>query len=637
MKLLMNVLTFFAIASTLIKAAPLRGSAIKAEYVVEKKALESDAIKDFVPLSCNKEGYGRCRPWSTMFGTLPIHTETVVIPCGKCVELDMPMVALFGGIDIQGKLFLDGRQDHVIQTTHMIVQGELEIGAEGPINGQPPIRIILIGEENQSFTPINENSEVCEGHGCMVGSKAVVVAGGRLNIRGISSDAPTWSIVQNATKTSITVEAAAFNQWKEGSEIVIATHSAQWDENQVRTIVDVQLIDENCVKFELDHEIEIPTIAINSPDFATEVALLSRNVLFQGGYTARAVQGGHLWIMQTPSVVQTLVGVDFQRFGQQGRLGRYPIHLHFCGDSTGTVIAKNTVRQSNQRCIVVHGTDNLEIRENVAFDTKGHCFMLEDGMETGNSFIRNIGIQTAAPTDVIPDYGFNGRETDAEPSTFWITNPSNNWIGNVVAGSESSGFWFELLVRGERGHLYRHLDPKRESLGVFENNTVHSCTGVSAFDFDSIAGSHCLESQKALRTYPSGYIPDKEASFVGVKAYLNKNTGVFFHNSNNLKVTNSLFADNRISMDVDRADSVTIRRSTFIGQSDSFLKLLGERNIPNSCHRNNGKTIGLQLHTARNDHGNNGATIKGVSFSKYDRHPCEESVAVHVDHSVRAR
>lgn len=34
-------------------------------------------------------------------------------------------------------------------------------------------------------------------------------------------------------------------------------------------------------------------------------------------------------------------------------------------------------------------------------------------------------------------------ETDDEPATFWLTNPVNTWEGNVAAGSERSGFWFE--------------------------------------------------------------------------------------------------------------------------------------------------------------------------------------------------
>lgn len=34
----------------------------------------------------------------------------------------------------------------------------------------------------------------------------------------------------------------------------------------------------------------------------------------------------------------------------------------------------------------------------------------------------------------------NDSETDKLPSTFWITNLKNKFIGNVAGGSEDSGF-----------------------------------------------------------------------------------------------------------------------------------------------------------------------------------------------------
>ena len=44
--------------------------------------------------------------------------------------------------------------------------------------------------------------------------------------------------------------------------------------------------------------------------------------------------------------------------------------------------------------MTVHGTNNLRIENNVTFDNVGHCFFLEDAVETGNQFVRNLGIQT---------------------------------------------------------------------------------------------------------------------------------------------------------------------------------------------------------------------------------------------------
>ena len=51
------------------------------------------------------------------------------------------------------------------------------------------------------------------------------------------------------------------------------------------------------------------------------------------------------------------------------------------------------------------------IQENIAYDTKGHCLLLEDGIEKNNRFIRNLGAQTGIPEKGIPDFGPNGLET----------------------------------------------------------------------------------------------------------------------------------------------------------------------------------------------------------------------------------
>ena len=94
-----------------------------------------------------------------------------------------------------------------------------------------------------------------------------------------------------------------------------------------------------------------------------------------------------------------------------------------------------------QRCIVVHGTSNMTIDSNVAFQTAGHCFIVEEGSEVGNTFVRNLGIAQRPVTTVIPPSvpGKFDLHTDNQPSTFWLSNPFNNLIGNVAAGSLDSG------------------------------------------------------------------------------------------------------------------------------------------------------------------------------------------------------
>src|SRR5690606_6461355 len=108
-------------------------------------------------------------------------------------------------------------------------------------------------------------------------------------------------------------------------------------------------------------------------------------------------------------------GVELQRMGQHLTLARYPIHWHLVGDATGQYIKNSAIHDTWNRCVTVHGTDNLLIENNVTYNNVGHCFFLEDGIETGNRFIRNVAIQTKChpvkpcdPTNLAP---FGATET----------------------------------------------------------------------------------------------------------------------------------------------------------------------------------------------------------------------------------
>ena len=106
--------------------------------------------------------------------------------------------------------------------------------------------------------------------------------------------------------------------------------TSKWDDHQVRRIAAVALNDhspkQKLVALTLDSPLaNRPTTIQDSVDFAVEVALLSRNIVFKGGYDENEVHGAHFWVTRTPMVKQTLEGIDFVGFGQQGNLGRYVI------------------------------------------------------------------------------------------------------------------------------------------------------------------------------------------------------------------------------------------------------------------------------------------------------------------------
>lgn len=440
-------------------------------------------------------------------------------------------------------------------------------------------------------------------------------------------NAPTWvdlyDIVYDETDSiehpsSIVVDESVKHHWVVGAELLITSHTLDWDGHQVRTITKVSSYTQRSgfVQFELNEPVLRPTTRRESRDFAVEVALLSRNIEFIGGHDDIDNHGGHLWILNTPNVAQTLVGVNVRNFGQQGSLGRYPIHLHFCGDSP-SVIAKNTIRQSFQRCVVLHGTNNVLVANNTAYDTKGHCFMLEDGIETGNMFIHNLGAQTGIPDTIIPDYGTNGVETDSDPSTFWITNPTNTWIDNVAAGSQGSGYWFELKLRGPRMHSYPELNPKTAPIITFKGNVAHS-------------------SGKGIKTYPSGYMPDNQQTFRGIKSYRNDGAAVFLHITKNVRLDRATVADSKIGIDIDRADGIVVRDSTVTGESELYRDLFNNQNVKSLCHL--GSVFGIDLHTWKhNSDDNSSISIENVDFHGFGRSSCLNSVPLRLDSTVSWR
>ena len=180
----------------------------------------------------------------------------------------------------------------------------------------------------------------------------------------------------------------------------------------------------------------------NASEYAVEVASLSRAVTFTS--TVENDIGGHLIIFHT-STKQHIAGVRIENFGQSGVLGRYPIHFHMCGSSDSSVVSKNVIADSNQRCVFIHNTNEVTVEDNVSHNTRGHCYATETGDERNNKFLSNLAVRTRKL------HKWNGQsdsplfiDNKHIASSFWIRSALNEWAGNVAAGSEVQGFWFEM-------------------------------------------------------------------------------------------------------------------------------------------------------------------------------------------------
>ena len=296
-------------------------------------------------------------------------------------------------------------------------------------------------------------------------------------------------------------------KWRTGAHLLITSSSSTWDEWEVVEIKDIVVHDSDSVKVEISRPIKSPITARESPAFATEVALLSRNIVFENA--------GHFTVFHTQGVAQMIEGADFIRFGTTGQSGRYPIYFDDCRDAEGTVISKNTIRHARNRGLVLHATSNIRVTSNIVFNTTGHGFVLESGKEQGNVFEGNLAVYTTPGMSRISIGGTDN--SDDHPAGFWISNPANNFLGNVATGTNGDGFSFQFASF-----------PPDESdfpvntwaLGVFEDNAIHS-----------VSGSAVLIS---------GYHPHS-AMMVGLRAFLVDGDCFELIDSDRITIINGMF------------------------------------------------------------------------------------------------
>jgi len=126
--------------------------------------------------------------------------------------------------------------------------------------------------------------------------------------------------------------------------------------------------------------------------------------------------------------------------GQEGILRRYPVHFHMLGDSgAGSYLKDSSLHHTFNRCVTIHGTNNLNVSGTACHDHIGHGYFFEDGAEHDNVLEDNLGTRTREPAEAS-----RLLESDRSPGTFWITNPDNTVRNNAADGSDGTGFWLAL-------------------------------------------------------------------------------------------------------------------------------------------------------------------------------------------------
>ncbi|KAF6123587.1 cell migration inducing hyaluronidase 2 [Phyllostomus discolor] len=420
------------------------------------------------------------------------------------------------------------------------------------------------------------------------------------------------------------------SSWEPGAQIVVASTDYSMYQAEEFTLLPCP----ECSRFQVKVK-ETPQFLhmgeiIDGVDMRAEVGILTRNVAIQGEvedscYAENQCQlfdydtfGGHVTIRKNFTSVH-LSYVELKHMGQQ-QMGRYPVHFHLCGDvdykggyRRRTSVDGLSIHHSFSRCITVHGTDGLLIKDTIGFDTLGHCFFLEDGVEQRNTLFHNLGLLTKPgtllPTDRNNSMCITMREkvfgnyipvpaTDCMAvSTFWIAHPNNNLINNAAAGSQDAGIWylFHKEPTGESSGLRLSTKPELTPLGTFYNNRVHSSFKAGLFIDKGVKTTNasaadpreylCLDNSARFRPHEDGD-PEKPrvtAVIDRLIAFKNNDHGAWVRGGDIL-VRNSAFADNGIgltfasdgSFPSDEGSSQEVSESLFVGESRNYGFLGGQ-------------------------------------------------------------
>src|SRR6187455_660351 len=318
-------------------------------------------------------------------GKVPAAGEEVTIPRGTEMVLDVSPPEL-RSITVQGKLTFADERDLALTTDWIYVPGgELQIGTEAsPFQHNATITLTdKVPSEN-----INT-----------MGDRGIMLMRGTLNIHGNRTH--TWTkLAATAERGATSIQVLDASEWRVGDEIVLASTDFDPRQAERRTITAAS---GNTLSFaqplEYMHYGEI-TFGV---DERGEVAMLTRNIKVQASEdAATSYFGGHIMAMSGSKAF--VDGVELNRMGQHLTLARYPMHFHLLGEGAGMYIKNAAIHDTYNRCVTVHGTNDLLVENNVTFDTVGHCFFMEDGIEHGNQFVHNLAIQTKChPTlDCVP-------------------------------------------------------------------------------------------------------------------------------------------------------------------------------------------------------------------------------------------
>lgn len=440
-------------------------------------------------------------------GKKPVAGSSVIIPAGYKVELD-EVTAELDELIVEGELIFKHGLESELKAGVVRVRagGALLAGsAAEPFVGRATVTLSGVGTGGSDG----------------MGTRGILVSGGgRLELYGVSPARPWTRLNAHANALATSLKLAEPVDWQPGDQIVIAPTewyptptlhpigplpgtteqitlaAASGDTLTLRTALErsrwgvMQYVTR---AFPYMSTTPDPSFvppdpdAVRTLDERAEVGNLSRNIVIQSADDDEWRNnrfGAQVMVMDLSSTLR-LDGVELRRVGQEGKVGRYPIHWHLLsypdlgttelGDATGHFVRNSTVWNSSHRCMVVHGTNGVVLQNNICYDIKGHAIFLEDAVERRNVIEGNLVLKVRSPragmATVRHEEFFDGC---GNASGYWLTNPDNTVRNNVAADAEGHGIWLSYPERPVKQGKNVPIRPHNLKHGAFEFNVAHS-------------------------------------------------------------------------------------------------------------------------------------------------------------------
>lgn len=406
----------------------------------------------------------------------PQDGDSLHIPAGQMLIVDIDVSPMLWAVIVEGSLVFipDKDENHrrTFDANYIFIKGGVfEVGTSDH-RYTSKLTITMHGVRESLQIPV-------------YGNKGIFVRNARFDMHGAMRNV-TWTELDTTIEIGgQQISLVEHVDWQIGERIVIAStdFSLEHTEEFIIDSIDNSKSPGSVITLKTPAQHKhyagvTPFTASNgvNPDMSktltmrAEVALMDRNVIFKGADddSVENQYGAHI-MLHSPgdeSLTGKISYIELAQVGQAFQLGRYPIHFHMIGTVHGSYIKGNSIHHTYNRAVTIHGVQYLHIENNLAYQTMGHTFFIEDAAETYNYVVRNLAMKTMRSWALL--------NSDQTPASFWITHPSNYFIDNHAAGSAHYGFWFDLKETPTGPSYDPDVCPQHEHLGEFTGNVAHS-------------------------------------------------------------------------------------------------------------------------------------------------------------------